>query len=102
MLTQNERSIPGAVACASLHDALTLASVLRSGKLFVLGGATVYAQGLRIADRLYVTRVDMDVEGADAFAPSIDANLFELVSESKRSGENGPARTFQEYRRRLH
>lgn len=100
VLTQQQKSIPGAVACASLHEALTLASVLRSGKLFVLGGATVYAQGLRIADRLYVTQLDIDVADADAFAPAIDLGLFELVSQSRGGADRGPGRTFQEYRRR--
>jgi dihydrofolate reductase len=96
------KTIPGAVACTSLHEAFTLASVLRSGKLFLLGGSTVHEQGLRVADRVYVARFDQDADAADAACPSIDLRLFELVRQD-RTGSIGPRRLFQEYqRRRLH
>lgn len=100
VLTQRKTSIPGAVACTSLHEAFTLASVLRSGKVFLLGGASVYEQGLRVADHVYVAHFEPDA--GDIVLPSIDGRLFELVSED-RTRTIGPDRLFQEYRRkRLH
>ena len=96
VLTKRKTSIPGAVACTSLHEAFTMASVLRSGKLFLLGGANVYEQGLRVADRLYVARFQ---PGADDPLPAIDPRSFELMSE-ERTTRIGAARLFQEYRRR--
>ena len=97
VLTKRKTSIPGAVACTSLHEAFTLASVLRSGKLFLLGGAMVHEQGLRVADRLYVAHFE---PGADDLPlPPIDPRLFELVSED-RTSSIGAGRLFQEYRRR--
>jgi dihydrofolate reductase len=102
VLTRQHRSIRGAVACTSLHEAFTLASVLRSPKLFLLGGATVYTQGLRIADRLYVAQFETEIDDAEAFAPAIDRSLFELVGQT-RVATTGLARVLQEYRRkRLH
>ena len=98
VLTQKKTSIPGAVACTSLHEAFTLASVLRSGKLFLLGGSTVYKQGLRVADRLYVANFEPDADEEDSL-PRVDAGMFELVSED-RTASIGPNRLFQEYRRR--
>jgi len=98
VLTQRP-SLPGAVACTSLHEAFTLASVLRSGKLFLLGGTTVREQGLRVADRVYVARFDEDADAGDETLPSIDPGLFELVRQD-RTGSIGPRRLFQEYRRR--
>lgn len=98
VLTQQKTSIPGAVACTSLHEAFTLASVLRSGKLFLLGGATVHEQGLRIADRLYVAHIEPDADADDTLLP-IDPRQFELVSQD-RTGSIGPERLFREYRRR--
>lgn len=93
------KTIPGAVACTSLHEAFTLASVLRSGKLFLLGGSTIHAQGLRVADRIYVARFDEDADAAHDPSGSIDHRVFELVSQD-RTGSIGPRRLFQEYRRR--
>jgi len=93
------KTIPGAVACTSLHEAFTLASVLRSGKLFLLGGSNVHAQGLRVADRIYVARFDQDADSAGEALAAIDPRLFELVSQD-RAGSIGPRRLFQEYRRR--
>lgn len=100
VLTRQATSIPGAVACASMNEALTLASVLRTGKLFLLGGTTVHAQGLRIADRLYVAQVEPTDDG-DAL-PAIEPGQFELVRQ-ERSSRPGARRLFEEYRRkRLH
>jgi dihydrofolate reductase len=103
VLTQSKTSIPGAVACTSLQEAFTLASVLRTGKVFLLGGSStssVYEQGLRVADHVYVANFDPQAEGIEL--PSLDAKLFELVSED-RTATIGPDRLFQEYRRkRLH
>ena len=99
VLTKKKTSIPGAVACTSLHEAFTLASVLRSGKLFLLGGTTVHEQGLRVADHVYVARFDADADAADDTFPPIDPRLFELVRQD-RTGSIGPRRLFQEYRRR--
>lgn len=99
VLTKSKTSIPGAAACTSLDEAFSLASVLRSGKLFLLGGATVYQQGMRVADRLYVAHFEPDADASEALLPQIDPRLFELVSED-RTGSIGPSRLFQEFRRK--
>ena len=99
VLTQKKVSIPGAVTCTSLHEAFTLASVLRSGKLFLLGGSALYEQGLRVADRLYVAHFEPDAQAEEAVMRSIDSRKFDLVSED-RTGSIGRARLFQEYRRK--
>jgi dihydrofolate reductase len=96
VLTKKKTSIPGAVACSTLHEAFTLASVLRSGKLFVIGGSSLYEPGLRVADRLYVACFEPE---ADVALPTIDPRQFELVRQD-RTGTVGPARLLQEYRRR--
>ena len=40
---------------------------------WVIGGADIYAQAVEIAGILVVTDVDINVDGADAFAPEIDS-----------------------------
>ncbi len=101
VLTQRKTSIPGAVACTSLHEAFTLASVLRSGSLFVLGGARLGEASLRVADRVYMAHFEADADEAGAPFERVDAKLFELVAEDQ-TRTVGPRRLFREYRRRVH
>ena len=49
-------------------------------KCFIMGGASVYRAAVNDMDTLYITRVDKCVEGADAFFPVIDPEIFERVS----------------------
>lgn len=59
----------GAEAVRSLAEAAEAAS--HCEQAWIIGGAALYAEAVNVADVLVVTDVDVDVEGADAFAPSI-------------------------------
>ena len=55
---------------------------------YILGGAEIYYQAIKIADSLDLTLVDANFE-ADAFFPQIDASLWEETSrEDFKSDEN--------------
>ena len=43
------------------------------GEIMVIGGEQIYRMTIDLADRIYLTQVDTDVEG-DAFFPDIDLN----------------------------
>ncbi len=66
---------PGVVVAASLDRALSLARADASrgaaGMVMVIGGEEIYAQALRLADRLELTRVHASPPG-DTFFPSIN------------------------------
>ncbi len=68
----------------SLEEALDLAreEVKRQGgdELMIIGGAQIYSQAIDLADRLYITEVDLEPE-ADAFFPETKAQEW---SESSR------------------
>lgn len=49
-------------------------------KIFIIGGANIFAQTLHLADYIYLTLVRGVFEG-DAFFPEIDPSVFELVRE---------------------
>jgi len=49
-------------------------------EIFVIGGGEIYAQALAIADLLYVTHVEAEVEG-DTHFPAIDPAVWEIVEE---------------------
>jgi dihydrofolate reductase len=66
---------PGVLVAASLAVALQAgrADALRrgAGAVMVIGGAEIYAQAMRLADRLEITRIHARIEG-DARFPAID------------------------------
>ena len=61
--------------------------------LWVLGGSTVYAQFLDLADELYITQVEGDF-GCDVFFPEFH-DRFELAHEDPKRVEDGVQFTFQ-------
>lgn len=95
VLTRNEHfDAPGVEVVHSKSDVLAL------GDVFILGGANVYAQFLDEADRLYITEIDLDVEG-DTFFPDWNREAFTLVSkeEGTLDEKNTIPHTFYVYER---
>lgn len=99
VLSRSERFAPAGVETApSLAAALELAS--DETEVFVVGGATVYAEALPRADRLYLTRVHADVTG-DVTFPRLNVNEWSLVSQEEHDSDQNHAHpfTFQIYHR---
>lgn len=73
---QRDFQVEGAQVTHSLGEALEL--VRRSGEseVFVAGGGEVFADALRIADNIYLTRVQTVAE-ADTFFPDVDLEEWE-------------------------
>jgi len=69
----------GAETAADLDAAITLAGSV--DEIMIVGGATLYAEALPIADRLYVTLIDAEIEG-DAYFPAFDMNAWHVIDES--------------------
>ncbi len=72
-------------------------------EVFAIGGARIYAEALPIADRVYLTRVDAEIDG-DTFFPigRLDAPDWELIEDNAHEAEEGEpfAYRFQVYDRR--
>ena len=51
--------------------------------IFIVGGAQIYAQSLDLADTLYLTEIQQDVEG-DAYFPEFDLSSWQEVSREIR------------------
>lgn len=58
----------GATGAAGTNAAATAAT---TGSAWVIGGGELYRAAMPLADELVVTRIDLDVPGADTFAPEI-------------------------------
>jgi dihydrofolate reductase len=72
----------GAVVCESFGEALAIAreQAAEDGaeEVCVIGGAAVFAEALPRARRLYITEVDVEVEG-DTYMPPIDESQWREV-----------------------
>ncbi len=51
---------------------------------FIIGGASIYAQFMPLADKLYITRVDKPFD-ADTYFPEIKSTEWKLVEKSESS-----------------
>lgn len=75
---------PGVELHASLESALASARTTDPEPM-VVGGAEIYALALPLATRLYLTEIDVEVEGCDSFFPAFDRSAF--VEVERRQGE---------------
>lgn len=91
---QTDYAPAGVTVVASLTDALEHAenTALINGaeEVMVIGGAQIYEQSLPLADRLYLTEVDAEIEG-DAWFPEFDRSEWQEVGrESYESSGCNP------------
>lgn len=89
----------------TLEGALQRAEVLTyralGKEIMVIGGEEIYRLALPIADRLLITRIDIEVEEADAFFPEFSEREFLLTVSSPRYNSTcGKAFSFFEWKRR--
>lgn len=87
-------------ACESMGTALDLCE--KEDEIFVIGGALVYRQALRIADKMYITRIHHEFKDADSFFPVVNWDLWEEVEreEFPADDKNPYPYTFLTYRRK--
>jgi dihydrofolate reductase len=64
----------------SIPEALEIANENGETEVFIIGGGQIYAQTVDLWDRLYLTEVDIEVDG-DVFFPEIDMKQWKLISE---------------------
>ena len=62
----------GAIVAASADEAIARASESKPDEICVIGGSDIFGLFMPMADRLYLTEVDLTPEG-DVFFPPIDA-----------------------------
>ncbi|MFO0635210.1 MAG: dihydrofolate reductase [Nannocystaceae bacterium] len=74
-------------AFASVDEAIAFARAAGERELYVIGGEALYRDTLPIADRIYLTRVDLAPEG-DARFPAIDESEWTLAERIAR--DDGP------------
>lgn len=69
----------GVIVCNSIEEVLEKHN---EEELFIVGGANIYEQFMKCADRLYLTKIDEEFDG-DAYFPTFDLRKWELMSYKK-------------------
>ena len=85
----------------TVEEGLKIAQENGEEEAFIIGGAQIYSLSLPYLDRLYLTEIDLDVEG-DVHFPQLNMDEWMLVSEDPRkaNGKNDHDYNFKIYERK--
>ena len=101
VISSRPTGVKGVLTAVNLESALALARY----KTFIIGGARVYNDALKIPaiDTIYATEVDATFSDADTFFPDIDMTIWEEVSSIHHpvDDNNAYAFDFVTYRRKI-
>ncbi|MBB4051587.1 dihydrofolate reductase [Devosia subaequoris] len=101
---QHDYRPDGVLVRHSLQEALAaarrLAEASEQDEIMVIGGGDIYAQALPLADRLYISHVDLEPDG-DVHFPPIDPAEWRVVDEPgmPRSERDAATYTIRVYQR---
>lgn len=73
----------------SVAEAVALARAEGYFRIYGIGGAGIYRELLPLADRLLLTEVETEVEGADTWFPEVDEKDWREIARMPGEGELG-------------
>ena len=80
VLSRSKRDFPGAETFASLNEALAACNHSEGAEdVYIIGGASVYAEALPLANRLCLTEVHDTPNEADAFFPEFNREEWNVT-----------------------
>ncbi|KAA6204896.1 MAG: dihydrofolate reductase [Candidatus Tokpelaia sp.] len=103
---QRAFAAPGAFIAHSLEEAVQIAADWAAAKnireIFIIGGGTVFAQALPLADKIYLTQILADIDGDTFFKPSLPAHIWQKSEKAAPvlSAKDSHAYHFLLYQRR--
>jgi len=85
----------------SVGEALSIAEANGEEEVFIIGGGQIYEQTIDLWDKLYLTEVDLEVEG-DVFFPQIDMSEWKLSKKQDclKDEKNTHNYSFRQYERK--
>lgn len=89
--------------CEVVHSDEELMEALASlepDDVFLIGGATLYNKYYKLCDKLYITKMDADLNADTSIVNIDEEGGFEVVSESEPMTENGVTYRFLVYERK--
>lgn len=98
IVTRNtDYKVEGALIAHSLQDAIALCKA--DDEVFLIGGAELYQEGLKLSSKLYITEITLDVEG-DAYFPEYSSDEWQESSREAHVSEQGLAFNYVTYVRK--
>jgi dihydrofolate reductase len=84
---KNYQVVDGVIVATSLNEAIEEAKKAPGAEeIFVIGGGQIYHQAISIADRLYITLLETNLN-ADTFFPDYSAFKKIIFEEEHKSGD---------------
>lgn len=68
----------GCIIVDNLGDAIEIARKSSDAEPFIIGGGEIYRQGIALANRIYLTEIDAEIEG-DTYFPELDHSIWKEV-----------------------
>ena len=94
----SEKKIEEVTTVNNLDDLIKLIKSIDE-EVFIIGGASVYAQFANIADKMYLTEVDNEFDLADVYFPEINKTEWN-ITEIGSNEDNNIKYKHMEYRRK--
>ncbi len=84
----------------TVKDAIDKAKESDAREIFIIGGGQIFKETINLVDRIYLTRVHVNVEG-DTSYPEIDKAKWKLISEESHPADekNNYPYTFEVWER---
>lgn len=83
VLSRSCHDFPGAECFHSLQEALEQCK--EKEEVYIIGGASLYAEALPLADKLNITEIEDSEKEADAFFPPINSEEWKEVQRENHS-----------------
>ena len=90
---QKEYQAPNCILVNQLEDGIALAKSAGEKELFIIGGAEIYALGLKYATRLYLTEIDATIDG-DTYFPTVNPAEWKEISRVPHIKDERHAHSF--------
>jgi dihydrofolate reductase len=96
IITRNKNfMVPGIINVGSLQEALNISKT--APEVFIIGGGEIFKLAMELANKIYITIVDIEVKNPNVYFPTIDYKEWHLVKENYLTTSAGVRCCFKEY-----
>lgn len=102
VVSRNKKFIPKDAVLINDLESIIDISISMQDEIFIIGGEEIYRQMLPYADFIYLTVVNIEIEG-DAYFPEINENYWGKIYEERVMPDNinSYGHTFYKFRRKI-
>lgn len=93
VVSRRQLELPAGVRLAASPDAALVAALSEDASPLIAGGSSIYEALLDAAQRVYLTEIEVDIPGADAWFPPIDQGEWRETSTRTGTDERLTFRT---------